>query len=105
MASPALAPLIVAVAALIEFGGAVIVTAGVLRALFALAGAGGIDRARRLVIAGSLGGLGFKSAASLLKALELGTWHAIGAFAAIYSLRTAIKRLFVWEQARLADPR
>ena len=105
MADAAFAPLIVAVAALIEFGGAIIVTAAVLRALLALIGAGGIDRARRLVIAGSLGGLGFKSAASLLKALELGTWHAIGAFAAIYSLRTAIKRLFLWEQSRLAVAR
>lgn len=93
-------PAIATVAALIEFGGTVIVTVAVVRALVAL-GSDGIEAARLAVIGGSLGALGFKTAASLLKALELGTWHAIGTFAAILTLRTLIKRLFVWEQRRL----
>lgn len=88
-------------AQLIEFGGAVIVAVAVLRALGALVAGGGIDRARLLIIAGVIGALGFKTAATLLKALQLGSWHATGAFAAIFALRTTIKQLFVWERARL----
>lgn len=88
-------------AQLIEFGGALIVALAIVRALLALAAGGGIDQARLLVIAGVIGALGFKTAATLLKALQLGSWRGIGAFAAIFCLRTAIKRLFLWERARL----
>ena len=91
-------------AQLIEFGGALIVAAGVVRAVLALFAGQGIDRARLLVIAGVIGALGFKTAATLLKALQLGSWRAIGAFAAIFTLRTVIKRLFLWERSRLAAP-
>ena len=54
-----------------------------------------------IVITGSLSALGYKSAATLLKAIELGSWHGIGMFAAIFTLRTAIKRTLVWEKSRL----
>ena len=95
--------LIATAAALIEFGGAVIVAWAVLRALAVLA-TSGIDQARLVVIAGSLSALGYKSAATLLKAIELGTWRGIGAFAAIFTLRTAIKQFLTWERARLTLP-
>lgn len=89
-------------AALIEFGGAVIVAWAVVRALVVLAARGSINQARLVVIAGSLSALGYKSAATLLKAIELGTWHGIGAFAAIFALRTLLKQFLTWEGSRLA---
>lgn len=92
-------------AQLIELGGAVIVTWAVLRALAGLAGGRTIEWARLQVIAGTVGALGFKTAATLLKALALDSWHAIGAFAAIFALRTIIKRLFLWERAHLTPSR
>lgn len=94
-------PIIATLAVVIEFGGAIIITAGAVRALVALAVGEGIDRARLLMIAGALSGFGFKTAATLLKAIELGTWHGIATFAAILTLRTFIKQMFAWERKRL----
>ena len=88
-------------AALIEFGGALIIAVAVARALAALATGSGIEEARLIVIAGSLSALGYKSAATLLKAIELGTWRAIATFAAILTLRTFIKQVLLWERSRL----
>ncbi len=99
---PADLDLIAGAAALIEFGGAMIVAWAVARALFVLATRRGIHQARLVVIAGSLSALGYKSAATLLKAIELGTWHGIGAFAAIFTLRTLLKQFLTWERRRLA---
>ena len=96
-------PFVGTLAALIEFGGATAIALAVLRALAGLAGGRGIARARLLVIAGSLNGLGYKSAATLLKAMELGSWRGIGMFAAIFTLRTLIKQVLVWERSRLVD--
>ena len=93
---------IATLAALIEFGGAVVVAAAVVRALLVLARHGGIDRARLIVIGGSLSALSYKSAATLLKAIELGTWRGIAAFAAIFALRTFIKQFLSWEERRIA---
>ena len=92
-------------AATIEFGGAVIVVIAVARTLRALATGASIEQARLLMIAGVLGALGFKTAATLLKTIELGTWNSIATFAAIFGLRTMIKQLFVWERARLTASR
>ena len=97
-------PLVATLAALIEFGGAVIVAVAVVRALAGLATGGSIGEARLIVIGGSLSALGYKSAATLLKAIELGSWHGIGTFAAIFTLRTVIKQLLVWERSRLVRP-
>lgn len=94
-------PSVATLAGVIEFGGAIIITTGIVRALIALATGESIGRARLLAIAGVLSGLGFKSAATLLKAIELGTWHGIAAFAAILTLRTFIKQVFLWERKRL----
>lgn len=101
MIGPEASHAVATIGVLIEFSGAVIVTFAVVRALAALVRDGGIDRARLLVIGGTLSALGYKSAATFLKAIELGSWHAIGMFAAILTLRTAIKQLFVWERARI----
>ena len=94
-------PVIAILAALIEFGGAIIIAIAVVRSLLTLVGEGGIAGARRQVIAGTLSALGFKTAATLLKVIELGTWQSIGVFAAIFTLRSIVKQLFVWEQTRL----
>lgn len=88
-------------AVVIEFGGAIIVATAVVRSLAALLTGEGIGRARLLVITGTLSGLSFKTAATLLKAVQLGTWHGIATFAAILTLRTFITQVFVWERGRL----
>lgn len=94
-------PPIAVAAGLIEFGGAVIIAVAVFRSLLELVRGGSIGAARLLVVDGSLSALGFKTAATLLKTIELGTWHGVAIFAAILTLRTVIKHLFVWERARL----
>ena len=45
--------------------------------------------------------LGFKTAATLLKTLELRSWRAIAFFAAVFALRTFVKAGLTWERARL----
>jgi hypothetical protein len=89
-------------AALIEFGGALIVAYAVLRALLAIGARAPIAEARLIVIGGVLGALGFKTAATLLKTLQMGSWDVVGRFAAILLLRILVKQLFVWEKSRLA---
>ena len=61
----------------------------------------GLLQARFLIADGAIAALGFKTAATLLKSLELQTWNAILAFAAILALRTLVKRVLVWEERRL----
>ena len=56
---------------------------------------------RLLVADGVIAALGYKTAATLLKTIELQSWSAIGMFAAILTLRTLVKRVLVWEEARL----
>ena len=58
-------------------------------------------RVRLLVIEGALWGLSLKTAASLLKTIELQSWDQIGAFAAIFALRTLVKRVMTWERRHL----
>lgn len=88
-------------AALIEFGGALVVAVAVIRALLALAAGRGTEPARLLVIDGALTALGFKTAATLLKAIELGTWRSIATFTAILTLRTVLKQFLLWEQRHI----
>ena len=102
---PDLAGLIGGAAALIEFGGSLVIASACLRGLAALAAGRGthaaIVRARLTVADGVVSALGYKTAATLLKTMELRTWTAIGLFAAILTLRTLIKRVLAREQARL----
>lgn len=60
---------------------------------------------RLLVIQGSLWGLSLKTAASLLKTIEIRSWEQIAAFTAILALRTLVKRVMTWEESRLQDAR
>ena len=76
----------------------------VLAALLALARQHGLERCRLLLADGAVFSLGFKTAASLLKTLELNTWHQIGAFAAVLTLRTVLKRAFAAEKASSPRP-
>lgn len=56
---------------------------------------------RLLVIEGALQGLGLKTAASLLRTIEVRSWHQIGAFAAILALRTTLGHVMAHEQRHL----
>ncbi len=97
--------LVAAAAVLIEFGGSLMVVWGSLRGLHALATTrgthAGIVRARLLVAEGAIAALGYKTAAALLKTIELRTWRAILTFTAILALRTVIKRALLREEDRL----
>ncbi len=92
-------------AVLIEFGGSVVIVAACLRGMAVIASGRGthlaIVRGRLVIADGVISALGYKTAATLLKTIELQTWTAIGMFASILTLRTLIKRVLVWEQARL----
>ena len=95
-------------AALIQFGGGLVIAFACLRALALLAAGRGapeaILRGRLAVADGVLSALGFETAATLLKTVELRSWTAIGLFAAVLTLRTFVKRALVWEQERLRAP-
>lgn len=55
-------------------------------------------RARFLVADGALTALSFMVCATLLKTLLLISWQQIGLFAALFLLRTGLKRVFLHEQ-------
>lgn len=92
-------------ATLIEFGGGLLVVFGCARGLVTLvSGFGsrdGIVKARLLVADGIVAGLGFKTAATLLKTIELRSWDAILMFVAVFALRTVVKQALMREQAGL----
>ena len=92
-------------AVFIEFGGGLFVVAGCVRAFGALvlsrATEVGIVHCRFLVADGVISALGFKTAATLLKTIELQTWDAIVSFAAIFAIRTFVKCFLIWETRRL----
>lgn len=89
-------PWILSLATLIEFGGGILVVAGCTRGLWCLAlGRGSrhsIVGARLIVADGIVAGLGFKTAATLLKTIELRSWDAILMFVAVFALRSFIKQ-------------
>lgn len=87
--------------ALIEFAGALLIAGYCLAGLAELIRSRDVVSARLLVIQGSLWGLSLKTAATLLKTIEIHTWNQIAAFAAILALRTLVKRVMTWEETRL----
>ena len=91
-------------AVLIEAAGSALLLGYVLAALAALVRRHGLERSRLLLADGAVLSLGFKTGASLLKTLELGTWQQIGSFVAILALRTILKRAFAAERATLLKP-
>ena len=88
-------------ALVIEVAGSLLLLSYVLVALTALIRRHGLERSRLLLADGAIFALGFKTGASLLKTLELGTWRQIGAFAAIFALRTVLKRAIAADKATL----
>ena len=60
-----------------------------------------VMRARILVAQGVIGGLGLMTVATLLRTIGLRTLKEILMFSVILSLRVILKRLFVWERARI----
>lgn len=73
----------------------------VLAALLALLRGGGMSRARLLVVDGILFALNFKVVATLLRTVEITTWNQIGLFAAVFVLRTLLKRVVNWERREM----
>ncbi|GJE51437.1 hypothetical protein GOFOIKOB_4496 [Methylobacterium tardum] len=96
-------------ATLIEFGGALLVVFGCTRGLLHLAVGFGsresIDAARLIVADGIVAALGFKTAATLLKTIELRSWQAILMFVAVFALRTFVKQALMREEAGLRAKR
>jgi uncharacterized membrane protein len=97
-------------AILIEFGGGLLIVVACTRGLWRLATGRGsrhsIVEARLFVADGIVAGLGFKTAATLLKTIELRSWDAILMFVAVFALRSFIKYALIREEARLrrCDP-
>ncbi len=85
----------------IEFAGAFLIVGHCIAGLVELARSRDLAAARLLVIQGSLWGLSLKTAASLLKTIELHNWEQIAAFTAIFALRTLVKRVMTWEATLL----
>ena len=90
--------------ALIEFAGALLIVGYCIAGLVELARSRDPAAARLLVIEGSLWGLSLKTAASLLKTIEIHSWEQIAAFTAILALRTLVKRVMTWEETHLRGP-
>ena len=74
---------------------------GLARLAAGLGSRASIVAARLAVADGIVAALGFKTAATLLKTIELRTWDAILMFAAVFALRTLVKRALVHEEAQL----
>ena len=89
---------------LIEFAGALLIVGYCIAGLIEMARSRDPTIARLLVIEGSLWGLSLKTAASLLKMIEIQSWEQIGAFTAILAVRTLLKRVMTWEKAQLRGP-
>jgi hypothetical protein len=70
-------------------------------ALVAIARTGSIPRARLTAADGVIAGLGLITAATLLRTIELRTWNQIALLTVVLTLRTLLKRLFVWERNRI----
>lgn len=88
-------------ASVIEFAGALIMTVYITRAIYSLVITSSMQTARFLVASGAIAGLSFKTAAMLLKTLELETWNQIGIFLAVLALRMILKGAFEREQRLL----
>nr|WP_221269531.1 DUF1622 domain-containing protein [Deinococcus budaensis] len=75
-------------------------------ALLSLLRGADLHRARLQVADGMLLALNLKVVATLLRTLELTSWNQIGLFAAVFALRTVLKRAVTWERQQLqADQR
>ena len=82
-------------AALIEFGGALVIVFHVGRAAWLALRHGRLGAASALAGQGLAAGLDFKLAATLLKTLSLVSWNQIAMFAAILALRVFVKKTLI----------
>lgn len=82
-------------AALIEFGGALVIAAHVARAAWLALRHGRLAQASAVAGSGLAAGLDFKLAATLLKTVSLVSWNQIAMFAAIFALRLFVKKTLV----------
>jgi uncharacterized membrane protein len=85
----------------VQFGAALLIAGYAVAAVVALARTREIERARLVLADGVVTGLSLLVVAALLRMILLESWQDIGLFAATFCLRTLLKRLFVWEEARL----
>ncbi|GMA16448.1 DUF1622 domain-containing protein [Deinococcus metallilatus] len=79
----------------------VVIFGYVVAALLTLVRGGGLLHARLQVAEGLLLALNLKVVATLLRTIELTTWTQIGLFAAVFVLRTVLKRVVTWERREL----
>lgn len=79
---------------LIELAGALIIFGYAVVAFFKVFRGASVDLARYIVANGAIAGLNFKVAASLLKTVQLQTWHQIAMFVFVFALRIILKRIF-----------
>jgi Ca2+/Na+ antiporter len=84
-----------------QAAGAVIITASVAAALISLIVTRQIPKARLLLAEGIIMGLSVMVSGTLLRVIALDSWKEIQMFTVILSLRILLKKVFVWEEARL----
>jgi uncharacterized membrane protein len=89
----------------IQFVGALLITGYAVAAVVALARTRSVVRARLVMADGVITGLSVMVVGALLRMITLESWQDIGFFAAVFSLRTLLKQLCVWEEARLRRSR
>jgi hypothetical protein len=93
--------MIASAAAIVEFGGTLVVGGYAAVALLGLvAGRASIEETKRLVAQGALSGLSWKLSATLLKTIELQSLDQIAAAFAILGLRHLIKFALAAERKR-----
>jgi len=63
-----------------------------------------VSAVRRALAGGAVTGLSVKTAATLLRTIELPTWHRFAALVAVLALRVFLKRVFAGELGRSAPP-
>lgn len=92
-------------ASVIELLAAVVIVVHAVRALVELVRRRGLDSARLILADGVLAALGFSLAATLLKVIGLQQWVQIRTFAAVFVLRTVLKRVFTTERGLIQQRR
>ena len=85
----------------IQFGAALLISGYAVAAVVTLVRTRDVNQVRLVMAEGVINGLGVLVIGALLRVITLESWNDIGLFAAILGLRTLLKRLFLWQEARL----
>jgi uncharacterized membrane protein len=88
-------------AGIIQIIGALMIAAYVITATLFLIPHRHVDHSRLMVAEGVINSLSFMLSASLLRMIDLRTWQQILIFGFLLALRTFLKKIFVWEKARI----